>query len=605
MNRIITLNNGAGLLLGLLFLGMASSVWAQQPQDNWYQEQIWTMTGEGLVATNGGLSAPYGVAIGKDGRIYVADDGLNLVQVYLPDGTYSFSITNNFGDGQSFSQPRGMITDDIGNLYVADYARDAVFVFTADGEYIRTIGGIEGNSNGELNGVIDVGVAHNGDIFILEYANHRVSIFDSDGIFTRSWGEYGTLEGQLYYPVSLAISPEGDVSVAAGNIPWNVDSLAGIKHFDSNGVFIKKFSSAWVLDRSGLRLGYAPQSIRFDPSGLLHAIVTWYVTYSGDTRTMPVYHYVYRTDGTLVRTYSNQSFPGKHDEYRFTWPCHAVGRDGTMILCSLKSKQLSISRCVLRDQYALPRNAIPQPATLSITQRENSSLVDIDYRVTDMDDATTHTGLLIFTNTSAAAELENCIPQPTLAENTSTNLGSGIAANTTHRLTWNPGADWSVNLGDFRVAIMAKDSRQNLLDIHYLVLPAVHGMPELKVSRSPLNDDDFMQVWWWLLATNDPGISMASNHVHGVSGAYTSQLLCDDRISTVDGRAYIYEKMNIREATPEELAWAKQGNMPSGSSPNQWTPGRIVAGRPLKVNEWGFDTGNWDTNSCKWVVPLN
>ena len=59
--------------------------------------------------------------------------------------------------------------------------------------------------------------------------------------------------------------------------------------------------------------------------------------------------------------------------------------------------------------------------------------------------------------------------------------------------------------------------------------------------------------------------------------------------------------MKVREATPQEVQWSNQATLSTGA--NQWTPGRQVSGRPISVNEWGFDTGNWDTNSCKWVVP--
>ena len=222
-----------------------------------------------------------------------------------------------------------------------------------------------------------------------------------------------------------------------------------------------------------------------------------------------------------------------------------------------------------------------------------------------MDDMNVTVGILIFTSTNTTPSLGNCIRNPTLIEGTSTNLGPGITANQTHRLTWNAGADWSTNLGNYRVAILAQDRRTNLLDIHYLSLPAGNGMPALKISSSPLNANDFMQVWWWLLATNDTGIILTSNQIYGVTGTFNAKQLCNNGITTTNGRSYIYGKMNVREATVQEVQWAKQGNMPAGTSPNQFTPVRQVSGRPIAVNEYGFDTGSWDTNTCKWVVPLN
>src|SRR5262245_60209930 len=110
MYKSVVIDTIGKLMLALTIACANSSALAQQPQDNWYLEQTWTRTGGGYTANNGELSSPYGVAIGPDGRIYVGDEGYGRIQVYLPDGTFSFSITNGFGGGQSFNQPRGMIT---------------------------------------------------------------------------------------------------------------------------------------------------------------------------------------------------------------------------------------------------------------------------------------------------------------------------------------------------------------------------------------------------------------------------------------------------------------------------------------------------------------
>ena len=158
---------------------------AQRPQDNWYQDAVWVKT---MPVAEGGLAEPFGVAISRDRRIYVGDQGAQRIQVYLPDGSFSFGITSPFGDGESFNQPRGMIFDRAGNLYVADQANNCVYVFTADGTFVRKIGGVTGTGDGQLNGVFDVGVALNGQIYILERGNSRVSVFDSNGEFLRTWG---------------------------------------------------------------------------------------------------------------------------------------------------------------------------------------------------------------------------------------------------------------------------------------------------------------------------------------------------------------------------------------------------------------------------------
>jgi len=642
MKTKMATSNYVSLLLGMLFLGLNHIATAQTPQDNWYLEQTWVKTNATLNATNGGLSLPYGVAIGPDGRVYVGDEGYGRIQVYLPDGTFSFSITNGFGGGLKFSKPRGMITDKTGNLYVADYGTNCVYEFTANGVYLRKFGSGTGSGNGQLSGVIDVAVSPAGLVYVLENANCRVSVFNADGSFLKTLLASGPLDSQLQSPASIAIMDEGKIYISQNYMAqqslddWNGDlnrvgalpTFYAVKIFDTSGFFLSKFSQtnttqiqdyyAHYWNRYYLYLG--PCSIRFDRAGLLYVILSM----SATTDQTPDWDFVLDTsvkcnictaEGSVLATYSmpfNSFYTGLY------WPCQGIGGDGRMVVCGnfgrplgtrLNSRNLStsiqVSLYALREQWSPPRNTIPVPNVVNKQQRSSSPLVDIDYVVVDADDTNVIVGVLVFTSSNTVPSLANCIRNPTWIENTATNLGPAIAANQVHRLTWNAGADWSTNLGNYRVAILAQDHRTNLLDIHYLQLPAGNGMPALKVSRSPLNTNDFMQVWWWQLATGDPGIMLSSNQIFGVSGAFLNKQLCTNGLTTADGRSYIYAKMNVREATLQEVQWAKQGNMPAGSSPNQWPPARQVGGRPKAVNEYGFDTGGWDTNTCKWVVPLN
>ncbi|MCC6357072.1 MAG: NHL repeat-containing protein [Verrucomicrobiae bacterium] len=590
------------LLLVLFLLGTSHTALSQRPQDNWYLLNTWTKTG---VATNGGLSAPYGVAVGPDRRIYVGDQSLGCIQIYLPDGTFSSAITNGFGDGQSFSQPRGMIFDSLGNLYVADSGNNCVYLFSSNGSFVRKIGQGTGSGNGQLSGVVDVGVSGDGEVFVLESGNVRVSVFDTNGTFLRKWGGYGSLAGQLSSPYSIAVSPDGRVYIC--QVPFNQQGTdVKLKEFDRNGLYVRSTSNFEGIGDFGRSYAFweCGGSVRLDPSGQIHQLFGFWALYSTGAPNPDDSPYVIVRNRELVEQfrYSPQWIGPGNNDYHF--PCHAIGPDGTMVLCTKSTKTLRIFKMTFRDQWIPPLNCIAIPGVWKTRQRPNSPLVDIDYQVTDADDTTVTVGALIFTNSSATPSLAACIRNPTFVEGTSSNLGPGITANEVHRLTWNAGADWSVNLGDYRVAILAQDSRTNLLDIHYLSLPADNGMPALKISRSPVGTADFMQVWWWLLATGDPGITLASNQIFGVSGTYAAQQFCTNGTTTPLGRTYVFEKMHAREATAQEVQWAKQGNMPAGSSPNQWSPGRTVAGRPSKVNEWGFDTGTWDTNAWKWVVPL-
>ena len=74
----------------------------------------------------------------------------------------------------------------------------------------------------------------------------------------------------------------------------------------------------------------------------------------------------------------------------------------------------------------------------------------------------------------------------------------------------------------------------------------------------------------------------------------------DGTFTSSSGRAYLFDKMNLREATQEEITRAKNGAI-SGTI-NQFTPALKVGPdeRPNKVNEYGFDTGS---TTGVWVTP--
>ena len=76
--------------------------------------------------------------------------------------------------------------------------------------------------------------------------------------------------------------------------------------------------------------------------------------------------------------------------------------------------------------------------------------------------------------------------------------------------------------------------------------------------------------------------------------------LADGTTTTTKGRQYLFDMMNLREASPEEVTRAKNGAV-SGTT-NQFTPTLQVGpgDRPNKVNEYGFDTGSVQG---AWVTP--
>ena len=93
--------------------------------------------GTGYVAR---FHSPRGIAVDKEGNLYVADDDNHRIRKVTPGGrvsTLAGSGTPGFADGQGsaaqFKHPRGLAVDAAGNLYVADTANNCLRKVTPAG----------------------------------------------------------------------------------------------------------------------------------------------------------------------------------------------------------------------------------------------------------------------------------------------------------------------------------------------------------------------------------------------------------------------------------------------------------------------------------------
>lgn len=264
-------------------------------------------------------------------------------------------------------------------------------------------------------------------------------------------------------------------------------------------------------------------------------------------------------------------------------------------------------RCEANSMGPETRNAAPTAETTAIQQRPNSTLLDIDFQVTDLDDATVQVAAAAFkSNTN---DLTNMILLNTLVEGTAANVGAAITTGVPHHLTWDVRSDWGVDFGDVSVHLFARDSRPLLMGLHFLSLPASGtNHPAITITRSPIKQDAFMEPLMWLAASKNSAVSFANAQIKGVGGAFDNQLLASGTTVTQAGRQFVEGLMNVREATADEVQAAREASTPGNV--NQWDltdPARqkIDQTYPLKVNEYGFDTGTYDPAQWFWLVKVN
>jgi len=158
-------------------------------------------SGDGGMATAARMNQPWGIAVGSDGILYVADfkshcirkiDNQGKITTIAGDGNQGY-----YGDGGSataaqLNHPQGITLDNNGNLYIADSQNHVIRKIDNQG-IITTIAG--NNTVGyccegiparlaQFNYPVDVAIDNANNLYITDKNNYVIRKIDGNGIIT-------------------------------------------------------------------------------------------------------------------------------------------------------------------------------------------------------------------------------------------------------------------------------------------------------------------------------------------------------------------------------------------------------------------------------------
>ena len=171
---------------------------------------------------------PWGIVVGRNGHIFVADNGRHQVHVFDKQRKHIRSFGQQGSGNGQLNSPAGIAVDCDNRLYIGNQKNNRIEVVENDGTFVRQIG------VGHLSQPWDVTV-RNKHVYVTEYGNHRISVFTLDGQLIRTIGLQGSGPGQFNRPSAVAFAPdeEGDMYV--------VDYSNRVQVFSANGVYQRQF----------------------------------------------------------------------------------------------------------------------------------------------------------------------------------------------------------------------------------------------------------------------------------------------------------------------------------------------------------------------------
>ncbi len=180
-------------------------------------------------AAPGQFDAPRGVAIAPDGSVYVADSRNYRIQKFDADGNLLLTwgtfgeVAKGTGAAGTFNEPWGVGVGPDGAVYIADTWNHRIQKFDANGQFLSMWGHEQYQPDNFATfdgfwGPRAVVVDAQSRVFVADTGNKRIVVFDANGLGLFNIGSGGFEPGLLDEPVGLALDADDTLYVAD---TWN------------------------------------------------------------------------------------------------------------------------------------------------------------------------------------------------------------------------------------------------------------------------------------------------------------------------------------------------------------------------------------------------
>ncbi|MBV1777328.1 hypothetical protein KSF73_16525 [Burkholderiaceae bacterium DAT-1] len=175
---------------------------------------------------------PKGLIVAPDGNIYIVDTGNNLIRKMTSAGvvtTFAGSGFSGFLDGTTytanFNAPTGIAVDKNGNLYIADTGNNAIRKITKMGEVTTLAGSSTAGAEDGLgaaatfNGPTGLAVDGDGNVYVADAGNFSIRKITAGGLVsTLAGGSQGYVNAtgssaQFCSPNSAVLNKDGNILV--------------------------------------------------------------------------------------------------------------------------------------------------------------------------------------------------------------------------------------------------------------------------------------------------------------------------------------------------------------------------------------------------------